>query len=108
DLLRSAAGVGSYDSPPETSCQSNGAGMTTRVAEGARGLGWGALAILLVGRIAFNTAFRVVYPLLAFLATGLEVSLSTASLLVTMQVGTTLLSPLGGVLSDARGERFTM
>lgn len=82
--------------------------MTTRVAEGARGLGWGALAILLVGRIAFNTAFRVVYPLLAFLATGLEVSLSTASLLVTMQVGTTLLSPLGGVLSDARGERFTM
>jgi len=82
--------------------------MTTQAAERAKGLGWGHLAILLLGRIAFNTAFRVVYPLLAFLATGLEVSLGVASLLVTMQVGATLLSPLGGLLADARGERLTM
>lgn len=85
-----------------------GARMSVQVAERGAGLSVGQLGILLVGRIAFNTAFRVVYPLLAFLAGGLGVSLGTASLLVTMQVGATLLSPLGGWLSDTRGERLTM
>jgi predicted MFS family arabinose efflux permease len=66
------------------------------------------LLILLLGRLVFNTAFRVVYPLLPVLAGGFEVGLGTASLLVTVQVAANLLSPLGGLLSDARGERFTM
>ncbi|NTW00008.1 MAG: MFS transporter [Oscillochloris sp.] len=66
------------------------------------------LLILLFGRLAFNTGFRIVYPLLPILAGGLGVSLGQASLLVTVQVAATLISPLGGVLSDARGERFTM
>lgn len=82
--------------------------MSAQAAERATGLGLSQLGILLTGRIAFNTAFRVVYPLLAFLAGGLGVSLGTASLLVTMQVAATLLSPLGGWLSDVHGERLTM
>jgi len=62
------------------------------------------LAILFAGRLALNTAFRLVYPLLAFLAAGLAVDLRTASLLVTVQVAATLFSPLGGRLADAYGE----
>jgi DHA1 family inner membrane transport protein len=66
------------------------------------------LIILLAGRLALNTAFRVVYPLLTVLARGLAVDLSTVSLLVTVQVRATLVSPLGGRLADAYGERATM
>jgi predicted MFS family arabinose efflux permease len=66
------------------------------------------LIILLAGRLALNTAFRVVYPLLTVLARGLAVDLSTVSLLVTVQVSATLVSPLGGRLADAYGERATM
>lgn len=66
------------------------------------------ILILLAGRMALNTAFRMIYPLLAFLAAGLEVDLRTASLLVTIQVGASISSPLGGALADWRGERTTM
>jgi len=66
------------------------------------------LGILLAGKLTFNSAFRVVYPLLAALALLFGVPLATASLLVTVQVAAALLSPLGGALSDARGERTTM
>ena len=66
------------------------------------------LAVLVAGRLVFNTAFRIVYPLLATLALAFGVPLATASLLVTVQVAAALLSPLGGALSDARGERATM
>lgn len=82
--------------------------MTVQTLERPAGLSWQHLAILLIGRLVLNTAFRMVYPLLVFLAAGLGVSIQTASLLVTLQVGTSLLSPLGGMLSDTRGERLTM
>jgi predicted MFS family arabinose efflux permease len=71
-------------------------------------LTWRQLLILLVGRFVLNTTFRIAYPLLAFLAAGFAVNLTTASLLVTVQVGATLASPLGGTLADSRGERATM
>jgi predicted MFS family arabinose efflux permease len=71
-------------------------------------LPWQQLLILLVGRLALNTAYRIIYPLLALLADGLRVDRSTASLLVTAQVAATLVSPLGGRLSDRYGERTTM
>lgn len=71
-------------------------------------LTWRQLLLMTIGRLTFNTAFRMIYPLLTFLAAGLAVDLQTASLLVTMQVGAALISPLGGILSDARGERTTM
>jgi predicted MFS family arabinose efflux permease len=66
------------------------------------------LAILFAGRLANNTAFRLVYPLLAFLAAGFAVDLRTASLLVTVQVAAALLSPLGGRLADLYGELVVM
>src|SRR5215468_10949191 len=68
----------------------------------------GHLIILFAGRLATSTAFRLVYPLLAFLATGLAVDLRTASLLVTVQVAARLLSPLGGRLADLYGELIVM
>ncbi len=64
----------------------------------------GQLIVLFAGRLTVNTAFRLVYPLLAFLAAGLAVDLRTASLLVTVQVAAALLSPLGGRLADTYGE----
>jgi predicted MFS family arabinose efflux permease len=82
--------------------------MTTQALNRTEELGWGALAALLGGRFVLNTAFRIVYPLLALLATQLGVDLRTASLLITIQVGVTLLSPLAGRLADARGDRFAM
>jgi predicted MFS family arabinose efflux permease len=71
-------------------------------------LTWRQILILLGGRLTLNTAFRIVYPLLTFLATGLHIDLGTASLLITAQVAATLISPLGGSLADAYGERTTM
>ena len=71
-------------------------------------LSWRQLCILLVGRWTLQTAFRVVYPLLPFLAGSFAIDLSTASLLVTVQVGANLVSPLGGMLADQSGERATM
>jgi predicted MFS family arabinose efflux permease len=66
------------------------------------------LSLLFAGRLAANTAFRLVYPLLALLAAGLAVDLRTASLLVTVQVAATVLSPLGGRLADTYGELVVM
>jgi predicted MFS family arabinose efflux permease len=66
------------------------------------------LVLLFAGRLAGNTAFRLVYPLLAFLAAGLAVDLRAASLLVTVQVAATLISPLGGRLADNYGELVVM
>jgi predicted MFS family arabinose efflux permease len=71
-------------------------------------LTWQQLLILLIGRLALNTAFRIVYPLLTFLARGFQVDQTTVSLLVTVQVAATLISPLGGRMADAYGERTTM
>lgn len=82
--------------------------MATQAAAAGERISWRELWVLLGGRLVFNTAFRLVYPLLAFLAAGFEVSLQRASLLVTVQVAATLLSPLGGQLADARGERAVL
>lgn len=71
-------------------------------------LTWQWIGILLLGRFVNGTAFRLVYPLLAFLAASFAVDLQTASLLVTVQVSAALISPLGGILADLRGERETM
>lgn len=73
-----------------------------------RELTWPHLLILICGRWLISLAFRIVYPLLVFLAAGFAVDLSTASLLITVQVGASLLSPFGGVLSDNIGDRATM
>ena len=51
---------------------------------------------------------RVTYPLVPFAAVHFGVSLETATWLVTAQVLASLLSPIGGLLSDRRGFRSTM
>ncbi len=71
-------------------------------------LTWYQIVPMVIGRLTYSTAFRMLYPLLTFLAAGLDVDLRRASLLVTMQVGAALISPLGGLLADRRGERTTM
>jgi predicted MFS family arabinose efflux permease len=82
--------------------------MTAPVLVHDREISLPELLTLLICKLVFNAAFRLVYPLLTFLASGLSVDLRTASLLITAQVGATLLSPLGGMLADTYGERRTM
>lgn len=77
-------------------------------ARAASELGLGHLAVVTVGRLGLNIAYRIIYPLLPFLAARLQVDLQTVSALVTVQVIASLASPLGGALSDTRGERASM
>ncbi len=82
--------------------------MSGSTAQPEMELGWQELAVLIGARLVLNTAFRVVYPLLPVLAAALGVSLEQVSLLVTVQVGATLLSPLGGLITDRYGDRVTL
>ena len=66
------------------------------------------LAIVTLARLALNIAYRIIYPLLPFLALHLHMDLRTISALVTIQVLTLIISPLGGTLADMRGERTGM
>lgn len=66
------------------------------------------IAILFVTRLTLNTAIRVVYPLLVWLAAAFAVDLQTVSLIVTIQLGTTFVGPIGGALADRYGERRVM
>lgn len=68
----------------------------------------GQLAVVTLGRLGLNVAYRIVYPLQPFLAQRLEVDLQTVSALVTVQVLAAAFSPLGGYLADTRGERNIM
>ncbi len=68
----------------------------------------GQLALVTFARLATTTAFRILYPLLPFLSLQLDVDLRTVSILVTVQVLASALSPLGGALADKRGARLTM
>ncbi|HEX9372249.1 MAG TPA: MFS transporter [Roseiflexaceae bacterium] len=68
----------------------------------------GQLALVTLGRLSLNVAYRMIYPLLPFLAQHLRVELRTVSALVTVQVLAAFASPLGGFLADTRGERATM
>ncbi len=82
--------------------------MTTSTLKALPSLSLPQIMVLLLGRFIFNTGFRVIYPLLPLLSEGLQVSLAMVSLLVTVQVGATMLSPLGGMLADRYGERRSM
>lgn len=66
------------------------------------------LAIVTIARFVQMIAYRIIYPLLPFLALRLGVDLQMASLLVTMQVAVSLFSPLGGALAAAFGQRAAM
>ena len=66
------------------------------------------LAVVTTARFVQMIAYRIIYPLLPFLALRLGVDLQMASLLVTMQVAVSLFSPLGGALAAASGQRAAM
>lgn len=66
------------------------------------------LALITFSRFCLNTAFRIIYPLLPFLAQRFQIGLETVSMLVTVQVLASFASPLGGTLADTRGARTTM
>src|SRR5262245_24302001 len=66
------------------------------------------LAVVTLGKLSLNTAYRIIYPLLPFLALHLSVDQRTVSALVTALVLATVVSPLGGALADTRGERTIM
>lgn len=66
------------------------------------------LAIILVARMAVNTAHRIIYPFLPSLARGLGISLTAASSLVTARLVAGFAAPFLGPLSDRLGRRRTM
>ena len=66
------------------------------------------LATIVASRLVLNAIFRVVYPLVPFVASYFGVPARVATWLVTIQVLAGLASPLGGWLGDRRGYRRTM
>ena len=66
------------------------------------------LAIVTGARLVQNIAYRIIYPITPFLAIALGVNLQTVSLLITIQVAASLLSPLGGAIAARFGQRAAM
>ena len=71
-------------------------------------LSYADVAIVTLGRVALNVAFRMLYPLLPFLSGQLRVTVQTVSWLITVQVLVGLLSPIGGLLADLRGPKAVL
>lgn len=66
------------------------------------------LAILIAIRFVIATAFRLVYPLLPFLAGRLAVDTTAVSAIITVQAASGLLGLGSGVIADRAGSRATM
>lgn len=68
----------------------------------------GRLVTIVASRVVLNTVFRIAYPLIPFVALRYGVSAEAATWIVTIQVLSGLVSPLGGWLGDRLGFRPTM
>lgn len=66
------------------------------------------LATIIASRIVLNAIFRLAYPLVPFAVIHFGVGTRAAAWLVTVQVLTGLLSPVGGWLGDRYGHRRIM
>ena len=66
------------------------------------------LSAMLLARIALNISYRITYPFLPFIARGLGVDFTSASLLVTARAAGGLVSPIFGPLSDRYGRKRLM
>lgn len=67
-----------------------------------------SLLVILLGRTALNTAFRIVYPFLPSLQEGLGISVTAASSLVTLRMVAGLAAPFLGPVADRHGRRRVM
>jgi len=65
----------------------------------------GRLAVLFLGRVALNTAYRIVYPFLPAIARGLDISVTAASRLAALRMLPGLAAPWLGALGDQQGRR---
>jgi len=63
------------------------------------------LAALFFARVVLNTAYRIVYPFLPAIARGLDVSIASASQLVSLRLLPGLAAPWLGALGDRLGRR---
>jgi predicted MFS family arabinose efflux permease len=63
------------------------------------------LAVFFLGRVALNTAWRIVYPFLPAIARGLGISVAAASKLVALRTLPGLAAPWLGALGDQHGRR---
>ena len=63
------------------------------------------LAVLFLARIALNTAYRIVYPFLPAIARGLDISVASASRLVSLRLLPGLAAPWLGGQGDRQGRR---
>lgn len=66
------------------------------------------LATIIASRFVLNAIFRIAYPLVPFIATRYGVTVEQATWIVTIQVASGLICPLGGWLGDRVGYRPTM
>jgi DHA1 family inner membrane transport protein len=66
------------------------------------------LATIVASRFVLNAMFRVAYPLIPFIAGHFAISVEVATWIVTLQVLSGLLSPVGGWLGDRIGFRAMM
>jgi predicted MFS family arabinose efflux permease len=65
----------------------------------------GQVAVATTARLVINIGHRIAYPFLPAIARGLDVSLQSAGILITLLLATGLLSPVLGPLSDRFGRR---
>jgi len=68
----------------------------------------GPIAVATLSRLVLNVGQRMAYPFLPVIARGLDVSLASASLLVSAGLVTGLAGPLIGPLADRAGRRRMM
>lgn len=68
----------------------------------------GTLGIILLARIGINISHRIAYPFLPAISRGLGISLTAASILITVRSLVGLASPLFGPISDRYGRRVMM
>lgn len=66
------------------------------------------LGVISFTRTVIYTGHRMVFPFLPALARGMEVSLETAALAITVRSALGMLSPLLGSLGDTRGRKWAL
>jgi MFS transporter, DHA1 family, inner membrane transport protein len=72
------------------------------------GLGLGLIALVFITRLVVDTSFRMLYPFIPQMSSGLKVSITVFSWLLTIRSITGLLGPVIGTLADRYGRRKVM